>query len=174
MIYEPAEDSFLLEKYVKKFSKNKNVLDVGTGSGIQALSAKKSGAKSVIACDINHEAVKYVNSLGIKAIKSNLLDKISGKFDVIIFNPPYLPRDKREDAESRRVTTGGKRGDELIVKFLKQAKAHLSEFGIILIIVSSLSPIDKIKKTIEKNYKGYEILEKQHIFFEDLEAWLIR
>lgn len=49
MIYEPEEDSYLLEKYVKKLAKGK-VLDLGTGSGIQALAAKKT-CKEVKAAD---------------------------------------------------------------------------------------------------------------------------
>lgn len=39
--YEPREDSKLLERYVRKYAKG-SVLDIGTGSGIQAISAAKS------------------------------------------------------------------------------------------------------------------------------------
>jgi methylase of polypeptide subunit release factors len=85
MIYQPAEDSFLLEKYVKKFSKNKSVLDVGSGCGIQAKAAILSGAKSVLAIDINPESVDYIKKAGIHTIKSNLFSKVKGKFDLIIF-----------------------------------------------------------------------------------------
>ena len=67
MIYEPAEDSFLLQKYVKKYAKGK-VLDMGTGSGIQA-----EAAKDVLAVDVNPECVEYVKKKGIRAIVSNLL-----------------------------------------------------------------------------------------------------
>ena len=127
MIYEPSEDSFLLADVVKKYSKGKSVLDIGTGSGIQTISAISSGAKFVLASDINEEALKHVKTAytNIQTIHSNLFSNISGKFDLIIFNPPYLPADKREDAESQEVTTGGKKGDEIIIKFLKHAKEHL-------------------------------------------------
>ena len=53
MIYEPREDSYLLQKYVKKYSKGKYFLDIGSGSGIQAKTAIKAKAKSVLATDIN-------------------------------------------------------------------------------------------------------------------------
>ena len=60
MIYEPAEDSYLLEKQVKKYSKHKRVLDIGAGSGIQALAAMNSGAKYVLAADIEDEVYNLV------------------------------------------------------------------------------------------------------------------
>ncbi|MBR9703265.1 methyltransferase domain-containing protein, partial [Candidatus Woesearchaeota archaeon] len=64
MIYEPEDDSFILESVVKKIVSAENpkfVLDLGTGSGIQALAASESGAKKVLAVDINPEAVACVN-----------------------------------------------------------------------------------------------------------------
>src|SRR3989344_2708496 len=142
MIYEPSEDSFLLADAVKKYSKGKSVLDIGTGSGIQAKTAVSVGAKFVLASDINEKALEHVKSTsqGIQTTHSNLFGNISGKFDLIIFNPPYLPADKREDMESQEVTTGGKKGDEIILEFLRQAKEHLSSNGIILLVLSSLTP----------------------------------
>ena len=77
MIYQPAEDSLLLKRYVTKYSKNKSVLDVGTGSGIQALAAKSSGASAVLAVDVDEEAINQVNKLGVKCIKSDLFSKIN-------------------------------------------------------------------------------------------------
>ena len=61
MIYEPREDSFMLEKWVKMLSKGK-VLDVGTGSGIQAIAALDK-AESVIAIDIQEEVVENMKKL---------------------------------------------------------------------------------------------------------------
>lgn len=168
MIYEPCEDSFLLKSVLNKFSKGKDVLDVGTGSGILALEAKRCLANSVTACDINPLAVKHVNSLGIKTIRSNLFSKVKGKFDLIIFNPPYLPDDEREDKESKLITTGGKNGDEIILKFLKQALKHLNENGVILTLVSSLTPIERINELISSKKLKKEIIARDKVFFEEL------
>ena len=57
MLYEPEEDSFLLQKFVKKYSKGL-VLDMGTGSGIQAKTASEK-ADLVIALDIDKDAIKH-------------------------------------------------------------------------------------------------------------------
>src|SRR3989338_1740389 len=151
MIYEPREDSFLLEKYVKKFAQGK-VLDMGTGSGIEEKAALNK-TKEVTAADSNPEAVAHVKHIGIKAVQSDLFSNIKGKFDTIIFNPPYLPEAEGEDKESRQITTGGKQGYELLERFLKAAKAHLNPHGIIFLVYSSLTgDVEKVAK----NY-GYKI-----------------
>ena len=60
MIYEPREDSLLLQKQVRQYVKKGDaVLDVGTGSGIQAATVLEITDK-VTAVDINKEAVKRV------------------------------------------------------------------------------------------------------------------
>ena len=174
MIYQPREDSYLLSEQVKKYVKNKSFLDIGSGTGIQSVSAFKAGAKSVLAADINPESIKYLKKQNIQTIKSDLFSNIKGKFDVIAFNPPYLPEDKREPKESRRETTGGKKGDEIILKFLKQAKSHLNKGGFILLIISSLTPQDRVIKLLKKlKLKKRKIAEKK-LFFEKLEVWRIK
>jgi len=173
MIYTPREDSFLLKKYVLFYAQGKRVLDVGTGSGIQALAAKDSGALKVLALDIDEEAVKKVNALGIECIKSDLFEKIKERFDLIVFNPPYLPKNKIEDLESARITSGGLKGDEIIIRFLKQSKKHLGENGKILIVLSSLTPRKRILELLKKQKWNYKILETQNYFMESLEVWEI-
>lgn len=168
MIYEPDEDSFLLEKQVRKLAKGK-ILDMGTGSGILALAAK---GKDVLAADINKGAVELVRKKGLKAIQSNLFSKVKGKFDTIIFNPPYLPEEELEDNESKIVTTGGKYGHELIERFLKEAKNHLNKKGIILILFSSLSG-DIVSLSKKYKYKS-KLLDSKKIFFEELYVYELK
>lgn len=174
MIYSPSEDSYFLSEFVKKYSKGKKVLDMGSGSGIQAETAINSKALSVLCADISLESISYLNSKKLKAIKSNLFSEINGKFDLIIFNPPYLPLDKREDKESRKITTGGKKGDEIILRFLKKATSFLNEKGIILLLLSSLTPKNRITNTIKDKNMKFKLLGKKNLFMEYLEVWEIR
>ncbi|MFH1456310.1 MAG: HemK2/MTQ2 family protein methyltransferase [archaeon] len=169
MIYEPSEDSFLLQKYVLKYAKGK-VLDMGTGSGLQALTALKK-TKDVLAVDINKEAIKHVKEKGVKVIQSDLFSKVKGKFDLIIFNPPYLPEETLEDKESQLITTGGKKGYEVLEKFLVQAKKHLNENGQILIVFSSQG--GDVKKIFKKLKYKFEVLEEKSLFFEKLTVYLL-
>ncbi|MDP3918329.1 MAG: methyltransferase [Nanoarchaeota archaeon] len=167
MIYEPREDSYLLQKYVRKLVDGK-VLDVGTGSGIQAMAALEK-TEEVIAVDINPEAVEYVKNKNINAIQSDLFENVEGRFDWIIFNPPYLPEDPNEPEDSKLATTGGKEGDELLIRFLKDAKNFLTGEGKILVLISDLTGDP------EKLFKGYryQCLEKEKLFFEELTVYLL-
>jgi len=171
MIYEPAEDSYLLQEEIKKFVKpGMKVLDVGTGSGILAETAKNIGAE-VLAVDINPESVEHVKEKGVNSIVSDLFSNVEDKFDLIVFNPPYLPKEEMEPEDSQLATTGGKRGNEVIERFLKDAKYYLLKNGKILLLFSSLTP--NMFKLFEKyNYK-YRKLSEQKIPFEVLYAYLL-
>ncbi len=175
-IYEPAEDSYLLQKYVRKYAQGR-VLDIGTGSGIQALAASKViDVREVIAIDINKEAIKQLQEKAkldkkIKPKFSNLFEKVSTKFDTIIFNPPYLPQDK---GITDKALYGGKKGYELSEKFFKQASQYLAPKGKILFLFSSLTNKDKIDQFIENNLLEAKLLEKIRIHFEDLFVYLIK
>ena len=175
-IYEPAEDSFLMsealkERVPKMLIENPNLkfIEIGCGSGINMETAKEVGVKikNIMGCDINNEAVEHCKRLGFSCIKSDLFDNVDGKCDVITFNPPYLPKDKKEPKSSRVETTGGKKGNEIIVRFLKEAKSHLTQNGRIFVITSSLAQnVD----FLGLGYKAKEIASKK-LFFEKLFIW---
>ncbi len=176
MIYEPQEDSFLLLKHIKNYAKEK-VLDMGTGSGILAIEACKY-AEQVLATDIDKNSINYVKKKykeikNLKVIYSDLFGKVKGKFDLIIFNPPYLPHDEEEPLDSRRATTGGKEGYEIIEKFFIKAKKYLNKNGKILIVFSSLTNKDKVDFIIRKNKFKFKELEEEKHFFEKLFVYVV-
>lgn len=184
MVYLPAEDSFLLAKEIEKYLNNLNktekrkikILDVGTGSGIQAQTAIYSGVltKNVLAVDVDKQAIKMIKAKGIKVIESDLFSKIkkikkrTQTFDLIVFNAPYLPEDKEEPLNSRLATTAGKKGYEIIIRFLKEAKTHLNKNGKIFLLFSSLSKPRIILSYAKKiGYKN-QLLCQENLFFEKL------
>ncbi|MDD5651131.1 MAG: methyltransferase [Candidatus Nanoarchaeia archaeon] len=169
MIYEPSDDSFLLRKYVLEYSKGK-VLDMGCGSGILA-EAALTKTKDVLATDINKNAVNLCIKKGINAIESDLFQKVKGKYDLIIFNPPYLPEDKKEPKDSALITSGGKKGYELLDKFLLESKKHLKKSGNILFVCSSLT--GDVEKIIKKHKYKFKKLETQKLFFEHLYVYKV-
>ncbi len=175
MIYEPREDSYLLQKYVRKYVKKGDiVLDVGTGSGIQAATALEI-TEHVTAVDINKHAVDRVKKehLKIKVIQSDLFAKVpkEEKFDVIIFNPPYLPEEERESFEERLVLSGGKYGHEILERFFKEAKSYLKPQGKLLVVFSSLT--GDIKEIIKRLGYSMQELAEESYFFEKIGVYLI-
>jgi release factor glutamine methyltransferase len=189
-IYQPEEDSYLLSETLKEFFKNKQktikILDLGSGSGILAETCRKLGFKNILTSDINPESVKILKEKKFDAVQSDLFSNLgkrkgdlSGepgvpiRFDLIIFNPPYLPTDENEPVDSRLETTGGKKGYEIILKFLDESRSHLNKNGEILLLISSLTKPRIIKqKAKELGYK-IKILNKKKIFFEELFVLLI-
>jgi release factor glutamine methyltransferase len=167
-IYVPAEDSFLFAEFLENYLGShqvKSYLDIGTGSGILSETALKFLKKeNILATDIDSESVEFIKKKGLKVLQSNLFSKISKnkKFDLITFNAPYLPSKENEPNDSRRATTGGKKGDEISLKFLKQAKKHLAKNGKIFLLISSLTPMSKLKKLKPK------IVVEKNLFFEKL------
>ena len=145
MIYPPGKDSFLLQKHIKDYAKGW-VLDLGTGSGILAREAKIY-TDDVLAADINKKALQKITD--IKTIHTDLFSSIKQKFDLIMFNPPYLPEDVREDKEGKVALCGGKEGYEIILKFLEQAIKHLNKDGKILLVFSSLTNKEKVEEKLK-------------------------
>ncbi len=174
-VYDPQEDSTMLEKWVRKYAFGK-VLDVGTGSGIQAIAAAQNlEVSSVLATDVQKGVIGYcrknIKNRKIKFVQSDLFEKVKGKFDTIIFNPPYLPQElKLKDL----TTEGGKKGYEVIERFLNNANGFLNPGGIILVVFSSLTKKDKVEEFIRNNLLDFEELERQHIFFEDIYVYLLK
>ena len=171
MIYKPSEDSYLMQRILKEqipslLKKNPDLkfLEIGAGSGIHLETAKQLGVKRISSSDIDSKAVDHCNLLGFTCIQSDLFQNIDGKFNLIIFNPPYLPHDPREPKDSQLQTTAGKKQNEIILRFLKTAKDYLEQDGKIFLITSSLSS--------EINFQELGYIEKEigceKLFFERL------
>jgi len=176
MVYQPAEDSYLLTDILKKelpglINKNPDLrfLEIGAGSGIHLSTAEKTGVKkeNIFSSDIDKNSVNHCNLLGYNCIKSDLFENITGKYNLIIFNPPYLPEESKEPIDSKMATTGGKKGDEIILKFLEQAKNHLENNGKTFLLASSLTPKIDFEKL---GYKSKE-LGCERLFYEQLCVW---
>ncbi|PIN86346.1 hypothetical protein COV19_05105 [Candidatus Woesearchaeota archaeon CG10_big_fil_rev_8_21_14_0_10_44_13] len=181
MLYKPREDSHLLVKYVKRFASGR-VLDIGTGSGIQAMAAAKlKRVKSVLAVDIQEEIVQHcmrhcrseISSRKISFRQSDLFGNIAEdeRFDTIIFNPPYLP----EDASLKDITVeGGKKGYETLERFFDGMSSHLKPEGTAIIIFSSFTNKDKVDGFIADNLLEAKELDKRRIFFEELYVYMMK
>jgi len=172
MVYPPSEDSFLLAKEVRKYvlkltaeQKAKlKILDMGSGSGIQAKKLIEEGInkKQILNADVANEAIKELKKQKLQTIKTNLFSRIkkTERYDLVIFNAPYLPADKYDKQAD---TTAGKKGYEVITRFLKQAKSHLEKNGAILLLFSSLSNPEEILEQAKKLKYAAEKLSEENM-----------
>ncbi len=123
------------------------ILDLCCGSGCIGLTLKHEAPGCLVTCsDVSENALDVcrLNSkklLGkvVPAVKSNLFETISGQFDIIISNPPYLTESEvhrmtMEDwPEPALALEGGKDGLRFIRKIITEAGTYLSPGGYILL-----------------------------------------
>lgn len=173
MVYEPDEDSWLLQKEVENIvKKGMSVLDMGCGSGIQGITAAKNGA-NVVCADVDEESLEKTRTncerekVKVEIVKSDLFSNVDKKFDLIIFNAPYLPGEEFTDLD------GGKEGYETAVEFIRQAKTHLNKNGKILLLISSLTKPRVIESKIKEMYFDYNIISRKKISWEELIIYYI-
>ncbi|MGP6207747.1 HemK2/MTQ2 family protein methyltransferase [Cuniculiplasma sp. SKW3] len=173
-VYEPSEDTFLLAKTVKASGRN---IEIGSGSGFISIYLAKIGYE--IECtDINEKAVECIirnqkrNGVKFPCKRSDLFSDISGIYDTIIFNPPYLPTSDRINGSEQ--WDGGDDGFHVIRKFLLESEKHLSENGSIFIILSSLTNIDMLMSEFEKYSFTFKVMGEEHFFFETIYSYELK
>lgn len=160
-VYEPSEDSFLMENNLPLDLKGKSVLEIGCGSGILSVACAVKGV-FVTSVDININALNaterlaVLNNVKVELIKSNLFENVAGKFDLILFNPPYVASGK-EGLKGESAWSGGVKGRKVIDLFLKEFKNFLNKKGVCLLLVSS---VNEIKSELEdNNWKEVDFLK---------------
>ncbi len=170
-VYYPREDSKLLAKTIEKMDiKGANVLEIGCGCGFLSILMAKRGA-SVTAVDINKDAVEITkantetNKTAINAFESDLFSAIRGRFDLIIFNPPYLPTD---EGENDKTCAGGKSGREVIEKFATEVKNYLKPHGLVLLVISSLTGEKEVLELFKKQNMSASVVAREKIPWEEL------
>jgi release factor glutamine methyltransferase len=175
-VYIPAEDSYLLAENLE-IKENQSVLEIGTGSGIVAMYASRF-SDNITVTDINFDACELArrnfeanNIENIEILFGNLFEVVENrKFDVILFNTPYLPTEDDEVLENNinYAFDGGLNGRKIIDLFLNEVKNHLNDGGIVQMIQSSLSDNEETLKKFDELGFIAEIKASEHFFFEDI------
>ncbi|OPY39245.1 MAG: N5-glutamine S-adenosyl-L-methionine-dependent methyltransferase [Methanoregula sp. PtaU1.Bin051] len=145
-VYTPADDTFLLLDAARQEARPRDsVLEIGTGSGYIAGELRKA-VRRVVATEINPHAAASAREQGIDVIRTDLFAGVRGTFDLIIFNPPYLPTAPEERIGDwlEYALDGGISGREVIARFLSGAGRVLAPGGRILLLISSLTGLPNV------------------------------
>jgi len=138
-------------------SRESEVLDMGTGSGVCAVFAANH-ARRVVAVDINPAAARCarINTLlndlehKIEVRQGDLFEPVRGeRFDLILFNPPFVqgsPKDTRD---------GAWRSSDVAERYAAGLRAHLKPGGTALVLLSTFGDGQVFLE--EFNDQGYEI-----------------
>lgn len=174
-VYSPGDDTFLMLDAITKISVGgKQVLDVGTGSGILGLFCASRGAL-VTVTDVDQLALEHaqkaarVLGLSFQTILSDMFSNVQGKFDLVTFNPPYLPSSTVED----RTVDGGRGGIALSKRFLGGLADYLKCDGTALLLISTLNDSGSLISEANPEFQC-EVLAKRQLFFEELQVLSVR
>lgn len=176
LVYIPSDDTFLLAENLE-IKEGQSVLEIGTGSGLVSMYASLL-TDDVTATDINYNALelaeknfKLNNINTIKLEFGDLFEPVKDKkFDVILFNTPYLPTDSDDiiNDDLNYAFDGGLDGRKVIDRFINEVSNHLNDKGIVQIIQSSLSDNNRTLDMFDRNGFVAEIAESEKFFFEEI------
>jgi release factor glutamine methyltransferase len=172
-VYRPSDDTLLLAKAVHaEVRPGERFLEVGCGAGFISLVAARAGAE-VTSTDANPHAVALAahnareNGLPVAAVAADLMAGLRGPFDVVAFNPPYLPTapDEYVPGPLNLAFDGGPDGNAVVLRFAAQLAALRPLPRCVLVVHSSLSDPAPLRAALAGlGYRGDVAVEEAHAF----------
>ena len=144
--YLPTRTSHLelFSTWLHQYKGSKDsAIDIGTGSGILAFLLERAGLSSIIATDINPNAVESVRReinryryKNINIMTSDLFENIKDKTDLIVFNPPWILGHSKSLIDQALLFEEG-----LFEQFFKQASQYLKQEGRLVMLHSNIGSL---------------------------------
>lgn len=165
----PRQDTEISVEVILKILKENNInkmLEIGCGTGIVSITVDLESKRKmdITALDISPYAIKNTTinkknlKSNIKILKSDLFDKVCGKFDLIYSNPPYIKSSEIEnlqlevkDHEPRLALDGGIDGLYFYREIIKEAPNYLNNNGF-LVFEIGYDEAEEISLIMEKNF----------------------
>jgi release factor glutamine methyltransferase len=172
-VYSPEADTALLLSAARAEVKpGDRVLEVGTGTGL--IAAEMAKVARVMATDINPHAACCAHERGTDVVLTDLVSGLWGTFDLILFNPPYLPTRPEERINDwlESALDGGESGRETIGRFSAVVGRVLAPGGRILLLVSSLTGLDEVKALFATEGFSADVIRQEPV--EDEVLFVLR
>lgn len=161
----------LLIEFVSELSlKDEKILELGAGSGLISIYCAKQNAV-VTASDISAIAIENIklnalsNNVSINIIKSDLFDEIPKQdFDFVIINPPYFPKDPKNESESAWFCGSD---FQYFKKLFSQLSNYKTSNSIVLMILSEDCDVSRIKSIAEENNFNFSLVFQKKVLWEE-------
>jgi len=166
--YLSSDDSALLRGVLTRYS-GEACLEIGSGNG-GGLIALTNSFRLTVGTDLQRPS--DVGGIGDNA-NFVLADAAScfreGSFDLVAFNPPYLPSEGITD----RTVDGGSGGEAITLRFLSDAMRVSKPRGKLLVLLSSENPLEPIELTCREKGFSMRLLTSKRLFYETLSVYEI-
>ncbi len=167
----PRPETELLAERVIKIADGKSVLDLCTGSGAIAVAVAKNATCKVAASDISDTALTIArenaaqNSAEITFVSSDLFEKIEGKYDIIVSNPPYIPTadiEKLDDTvrayEPLSALDGGEDGLDFYRRISTQCRDYMNDNGTLMLEIG-INQAEAVKELLKDKFENIEVIK---------------
>jgi release factor glutamine methyltransferase len=162
-LYVPSDDTFLLADCIMQY-RGKCALEIGVGSGI-LLQVLEKFFRDVAGSDISLHALQHCRGKSSAMLACcDAASVFTGKFDLIVSNPPYLPDDDAKDL----TVHGGPAGIETTIRFIRSALPLLAGGGKILVVVSSLANATELDRLVAEMKIHKKVIKEKRLFYETL------
>ena len=176
LIPRPETEELVELILLENLESSLSVLDIGTGSGAIALTLANSRPNwQITASDLSSDALSLAREnaqscgLNLAFVQSDCLDAISGNFDIIVSNPPYISEADRDEvglnvltSEPHMALFAEEDGYAVYRKIAEQAGDYLTKIGKIYLEIGYKQG-DGVRELLEKNFpqKRIRVLKDQ-------------
>ncbi|MBO0827261.1 MAG: methyltransferase [Streptosporangiales bacterium] len=181
-VYAPQRDTELLADAFREetLPRGAHVLDIGTGTGVLALLAARSGG-TVTAVDISPLAVltaranARLHGRRIQVRRGDLFDPVAtGRFQLVLANPPYVPARTDDD----RRWDAGADGRAVIDRLCAAIPDRLDTGGVLLMVHSEMCGVATTLRSLRDAGLSIDIVRRCRVPFGPVlagrAAWLRR
>ena len=174
------ETEILVDYVVNKFRDKKTILDLGTGSGCIAIElSKKLQTAKITGIDLSAKAIQLAKKNNsqtenhVNFFTSNWFSNVNQKYDLIVSNPPYIPKNSNLDEslkfEPVIALYSENQGLADLSKIITDSISYLQEHGV-LMLEHGISQDDYLReKMIKEGFKKIELIKD----FKDINRFII-